>query len=56
MPGHLADHVAAGRHVPGILMMKVHAPLAETTDELLLIAGASFEDEYRDLILFLPIS
>jgi hypothetical protein len=56
MPGHLADHVARGRHVPGILVMDPALPTAVVVDDLLLIAGASFTNEFRDQIRYLPLA
>jgi len=56
MPQHLRDHMAAGRHIPGIFEMNPNMRIGETIDELLLIWAASHEDEYRDRIAFLPVS
>ncbi len=56
MPRHLADHLALSRHIPGILLMNPALPIGELLDELVLIAGASAEHEYRDLILYLPLT
>jgi hypothetical protein len=56
MPRHLADHVALGRHIPGILVINPTLAIGELLDELVLIAGASDEHEYRDLILYLPLT
>jgi len=55
MPAHLATHLAAGRHVPGIFVLDLHMSLAATADHLALVAIASFPDEYRDTIRFLPL-
>lgn len=55
MPIHLADHLAQGRHVPGIFILKPSMSIGETLDELILVAGGSFEAEYRDQIVHLPI-
>jgi hypothetical protein len=55
MPRHLADHLAAGRHVPGIVMLDDDLGIGGNFDELLLIAGASLPDEFRDQIIYLPI-
>ncbi|MEB3211107.1 MAG: DUF5615 family PIN-like protein [Leptolyngbyaceae bacterium] len=55
MPVHLSDHIAQGRHVPGIFILNVKLSVGENLSELLLIADASFEDEYRDRINFLPL-
>lgn len=56
MPVHLRDHLAEGRHVPGIFEMNPDMTIGHTIDELWLIWGASDEDEYVDLIAYLPIS
>jgi len=48
MPRHRADHLALGRHVPGILVINPALAIGELLDELVLIAGASDEHEYRD--------
>lgn len=56
MPQHLGDHLARGRHVPGILTLNSEMSVGETIDELLLIATASDSSEYRDLITYLPLT
>ncbi len=56
MPAHLRDHLAQGRHVPGIFVMNPKMSVGETIEELLLIWGASEEEEYHDHISFLPVS
>ena len=55
MPAHLADHLARGRHIPGILVFGPDRGMGEMLEELLLIAGASAEDEYQDRIEYLPV-
>lgn len=55
MPGHLADHLAAGRHVPGILVILGGPQAGPIMDELVVIAGASLPDEYQDQLLYLPM-
>ena len=55
MPRHLADHLTAGRHVPGIVMLDDDLGIGGNVEELLLIAGASLPDEIRDRIIYLPI-
>ena len=55
IPGHLIDHYAAGRHVPGIFWLKPHAGLASIIEELYLIWAASTADEYEDRALFIPL-
>jgi hypothetical protein len=56
MPVHLRDHLAAGRHVPGIFILNPHMTMGETADELALIWGAAEPEEYADQLRFLPVS
>lgn len=56
MPRHLVDHLDAGRHIPGILVLNLSVSMGETIAQLMLIAGASAEDEYQDLIVYLPVA
>ncbi len=56
MPRHLKDHLAEGRHMPGILTLNPNMSIGETIDELLTVAEAAFEDEFQDRIDFLPVS
>ncbi|MGL5066106.1 MAG: hypothetical protein ACRC62_39555 [Microcoleus sp.] len=55
MPVHLADHIAAGRHIPGILILNAKLTIGQTIDELTLIAEAAFDEEYQDQIVHLPL-
>ncbi len=54
MPQHLTDHLAAGLHVPGIITIDLDAPMGEILGDLILIAGASFDDEYLNQIIYIP--
>ncbi len=54
MPVHLDDHLALGRHVPGIFILNPNMTTGETIDELLLLALASLPNEVDDRITFLP--
>lgn len=56
MPDHLQDHLAAGRHVPGILTTTKQEPRHEIIDNIILAAGAGFPDEFRDLNRYLPVN
>jgi hypothetical protein len=56
MPLHLADHLHAGNHVPGIFVLDTRLTLQQMGEDLILIALRSFDDEHRDLITFLPLS
>ena len=55
MPQHLADHLAAGHHVPGIFTVNLKASMGLIIQELILIAGASHEDEFRDQIVYIRL-
>ncbi|NTV62831.1 MAG: DUF5615 family PIN-like protein [Oscillochloris sp.] len=56
MPRHLADHVSLGHHMPGILVVNLAMTMGQMIDELVLIAGVAADDEFRDLILYLPLT
>lgn len=56
MPRHLADHLAEGRHIPGIFVIDPFSKIGEILTELIIIAGASFAKEYQDRIEYLPLS
>ena len=55
MPVHLADHLAEGRHVPGIFILNDNLSIGETIEELIIIALASEANEYSDQISYLPL-
>ncbi len=54
MQTHLDDHLAMGRHVPGIFILNPKMSIGETLDELNLLAEASLEHEFDDRITNLP--
>ncbi len=56
MPGHLRDHLAAGRHVPGIFILNPGMSVEETVAQLLLLHGASVPSEFDDQVSFLPVA
>ncbi|NET46963.1 hypothetical protein [Okeania sp. SIO2B3] len=55
MPVHLAELLAESGHVPGILVLRPSANIGRVIEDLIAIAGASFEDEYRDQITYIPL-
>lgn len=55
MPGHLRHHLAAGRHVPGILVVPFPLDIGALVEELILIWGASLPNEHQDQIVYLPL-
>ena len=59
MPRHLSDHLNNGGHVPGIFVVdpeSIASQMGNIIEELILIAGASVENEYQDRIVFLPLT
>jgi hypothetical protein len=55
MPRHLAEHLRQGRHIPGIFQVEARMNVAHLAEALVLIAGASFENEYQDQINYFPL-
>ena len=55
MPRHLADHLQAGRHLPGILTLDLTQTVTTLAEELRDIAELSMPDEYRDRIEYVPL-
>ena len=53
MPVHLADHIATGRHVPGIFILNPGLSIGQNLEELVLIALTYEKDEYQDRIVYL---
>jgi hypothetical protein len=56
MPVELANHLAMGRHVPGIFQVPAEWSVDDMFSELILIAGTAMPGEYADHIRYLPIS
>lgn len=56
MPVHLRAHLAKGGHIPDILELNPNMSIGDTVEELVLIWGTSEREEYRDLIMYLPLS
>lgn len=54
MPDHLAAHLAAGHHVPGILIVRGGITITTLIEVLVQVAHASDEYEWRDRIEFIP--
>lgn len=54
MPGHLVDHLTAGRHVPGIFRVSPRLHVIGLADDLALIAEASLPGEFRDMVIEMP--
>lgn len=55
IPGHLSEHFAAGRHIPGLFWIRPGVGIGRIIEELHLIWFASTTDEYWDRPLFIPL-
>jgi len=54
VPKHLKDHLAAGNHSPGVLLVRPMARTARVVEHLVLIAYAGEPDEWKDRIEYIP--
>jgi Domain of unknown function (DUF5615) len=55
MPVHLTDHIAEGHHMPGIFILNPKST-GQNLEELILLAEYSFDNEYKDQIIHVPIN
>ena len=55
MPGHLADHLARGGHIPGIVQLPRRMNIGAILDDLWLIGAAAQPNEFQDQIVHLPL-
>lgn len=55
MPVHLKDHLNAGRHILGIILLNATLSVRENIDELWLIAISGDAARFQDRISYLPI-
>jgi hypothetical protein len=53
MPAHLRDHLSAGNHSPGILVLVRKVEVAPLFEFLSVVAHASDPEEWRDRIEFI---
>jgi hypothetical protein len=54
IPRHLAQHLQAGRHSPGVFMPRARCTIRQVLDALVLIAYAGDPAYYRDRIEYIP--
>lgn len=54
MPGHLRDHLAAGRSSPGVLIVRPGLTISYVVEFLACIAHASDAYEWIDRVEFIP--
>ena len=56
MPDHVAAHMNAGRHTSGVLLVTRRCSFRAMIDDLILIWAASEAEEWRDTLVYLPLS
>jgi hypothetical protein len=54
MPSHLAAHLLAGSHAPGVFIPRPHSTLPQVVTFLVDAAYASDPAEWQDLITYIP--
>jgi hypothetical protein len=54
LPVHLARHLQAGRHCPGIFIARLRSATQDVVDDLVLKAHAGDPAVYADCIVFIP--
>jgi hypothetical protein len=54
LAGHLAEHLQAGHHSPGVFTLRRGSRLSEVVSHLALVAYASDAWEWQDRIEFIP--
>jgi hypothetical protein len=55
MPIHLRNHLARGRHVPGIFVLSHGTTMREIVADLKLIWDGALPGEFDDQIVYLPL-
>jgi hypothetical protein len=55
MPSHLADHLAAGRHSPGVFCVRPGAYIPDIIADLVMSTYAGNPDDFADVVTFVPI-
>lgn len=55
MPEYAHERVLAAQPMPGVFVLSDRLALRQAIDELLLLDGSSEQDEWADLVVFLPL-
>ena len=48
-------HLAAGRRIPGILVLRKNAAMGQMIEDLILIAEVAGDYYYQDVIIYVPL-
>ena len=54
MPAHVASHLAAGRHSPGVMILRSEVSLRDIKEFLVLAAYATDPVEWADAVRYVP--
>lgn len=54
MPVHLTDHLAAGRHSPGVLCVRRGSSMDSVIESLVIVAYAGRPDDLADTLAYIP--
>jgi hypothetical protein len=54
LPNHVRNRLAAGLHVPGVLVVDDLAPIGACLEDIELVIECSEESEWQDRIVYLP--
>lgn len=55
MPKHISDHLAMGRHFPGMFWLRPATGIGQIIEEVYLIWLTSEVEEFQDCSLFIPL-
>ena len=55
MPGHVADRIAAGGHIAGVVIVPQQLQIRRAIDDLELIVMCSSASEWIDVVRYLPL-
>jgi hypothetical protein len=54
MPGHVAEHLRAGHHLPGVFVISISCSIGQLVSHLELVAHAGEPADYADTITYVP--
>jgi len=56
MPGFVYDRIQNGLSVPGIIEVRRSLPIGQAIDELELIIGAGTDEDFENLVRYIPLN
>jgi predicted nuclease of predicted toxin-antitoxin system len=55
MPDFAYERLSQGQQMSGLFVVNDRMPVRQAIDELLLLIGCSEQDEWKDIVLYLPL-